>query len=355
MNTPAGDCWQSQKPAKKSNSFLKGLFVKGPVDMVKSLFTLKGAAMAIGGLIACIAFPVAAPLALSALAIGAGGYQMYRGFSKGDKTQAGVGAFTALTGIAGGLFGCKKPTVCDEMPVYHNQKGYALLDDEGVPLGGDHVFRHPETGSNDVIWVKRDGEFVPLEREHIVQYHHPSFTSRGGEVYPPEGRVYPKGDLETGEPINLQEKYPHLDFTKFESVESGHPSKIFKGKDGNTLVDEEYGDPIAEQFVYQHPETKQNEVFTDADGNQTFTPRKFLKYNAETKQVERNSDPENPRKLLEVPEEDQPPPGTPMGDSVSERLNIQPKRNLQNAFETLRQGNTIYPIKGRIISSDSRQ
>ena len=323
--------------------------------MVKSLFTLKGAAMAIGGLIACIAFPVAAPLALSALAIGAGGYQMYRGFSKGDKTQAGVGAFTALTGIAGGLFGCKKPTVCDEMPVYHNQKGYALLDDEGVPLGGDHVFRHPETGSNDVIWVKRDGEFVPLEREHIVQYHHPSFTSRGGEVYPPEWRVYPKVDLETGEPINLQEKYPHLDFTKFESVESGHPSKIFKGKDGNTLVDEEYGDPIAEQFVYQHPETKQNEVFTDADGNQTFTPRKFLKYNAETKQVERNSDPENPRKLLEVPEEDQPPPGTPMGDSVSERLNIQPKRNLQNAFETLRQGNTIYPIKGRIISSDSRQ
>jgi len=80
--------------------FFKGIF-NGAKNAVKSLMTPKGLLMAGAGLAACIAFPVAAPLALGGLAIAAGGSKMFSAAKNHDAEGVGEGFFTAGSGAAG--------------------------------------------------------------------------------------------------------------------------------------------------------------------------------------------------------------------------------------------------------------
>lgn len=101
QSTPsAGSAEGGEQKSGGIKGFFKGIF-NGAKNAVKSLFTPKGLLLAGAGLAACIAFPVAAPLVLGGLAVGAGGIQMFKGAQSGDSEKMGEGFFTAGTGALG--------------------------------------------------------------------------------------------------------------------------------------------------------------------------------------------------------------------------------------------------------------
>jgi hypothetical protein len=91
---------------KSKGGFFQGIW-DGFKHAVSSLFTPQGFLMAAVGVAACIAFPVGAPIVLGLMALGAGGYQMYKGATTGDSHQAGEGFFTAAMGGLGMWGGAK--------------------------------------------------------------------------------------------------------------------------------------------------------------------------------------------------------------------------------------------------------
>lgn len=93
--------------------FGKGI-VNGAINTVKSLFTLKGLALALG----TIALAWAAPaLAIPLLVLGGlayGGVQIFKGISTGNWEKAGEGVFTIGATLLGAKFGTKlEPTIKD--------------------------------------------------------------------------------------------------------------------------------------------------------------------------------------------------------------------------------------------------
>jgi hypothetical protein len=102
--------FSSNDQPKKSHGILgaikdfgKGIF-KGAVGMVKSLFTLKGLAMFLGGAALLVAAPAVAIPLFTLAGLGVGGYQMFKGITTGNWEKAGEGVFNIAATLVGAKF-----------------------------------------------------------------------------------------------------------------------------------------------------------------------------------------------------------------------------------------------------------
>lgn len=352
------------KKTSGTKGFLKGLFIDGPVGLVKSLFTLPGAAIATVGLLSCSAFPVGAPIVLGGLGLLTGAGQIWFGCKKkdpeGKKDMSLVGQGVGNILIAGSSLAAARGMfdgVLDTLKGF-TSKGGEVSEEAAELVAVEVPFATDVDGANVRRQIAENTRSIDQSSIKPVCHDH-----RGDPIWNSGAKRYATGDEVHIDPktganklsldeesddrrklltlAELQQKNPN--------IKPGKLTELYRGADGKYLLDYE-GRPLAERFVYQDPTTGHNEVFYGNGSNSV--PRERLKYSSETQRIMSHRRPVTAENLgsneqLLSPGKGEPPTTSPQntttqGNTTTQKSgffkNIQPGKNLQEAGKQIWNG-----------------
>lgn len=130
--------------------FIQGLFVNGPVNMVKGLFSIQGILTLAGTIGLTIATEGAILPFLGAIGLGFGGYQTAKGIADGDTEQIGEGIFAT---VASGV-GFAGPKAVSVKGANGGSKVFALTPNEG---GGSGMLQQMKSLFGFKNYIAQDG------------------------------------------------------------------------------------------------------------------------------------------------------------------------------------------------------